>query len=180
MKRARLLASAILATTFGASASQAGLLGDSINGYYNFPDFGTPYSGFSISPNSTFVVGAGSEGTAFIDGYPINVDFSDDALVLTMGSSVSFTGVNFNGIVFANLSDAFSNIVSVSGGSAFLDSGNSLLGVNFQGISFNQGDQIVVNFDTGAVPEPASWAMMIGGFAIAGAALRRRTTVAFA
>lgn len=31
-----------------------------------------------------------------------------------------------------------------------------------------------------AVPEPASWAMMIGGFAIAGAAMRRRTRIAFA
>ena len=29
--------------------------------------------------------------------------------------------------------------------------------------------------DTQAVPEPASWAMMIGGFAIVGAAMRRRT-----
>ena len=35
---------------------------------------------------------------------------------------------------------------------------------------------------TAAVPEPASWAMMIGGFGMIGAALRRsrRTQVAFA
>jgi len=33
----------------------------------------------------------------------------------------------------------------------------------------------------GAVPEPATWAMMIGGFALAGAAIRRRkATVSFA
>lgn len=33
----------------------------------------------------------------------------------------------------------------------------------------------------GAIPEPATWAMMIGGFALAGAALRRRKmTVSFA
>jgi len=31
-----------------------------------------------------------------------------------------------------------------------------------------------------AVPEPASWAMMIGGFAVLGAATRRRSKVAFA
>ena len=31
---------------------------------------------------------------------------------------------------------------------------------------------------TGAVPEPGSWAMMIGGFALVGGALRRRTKIA--
>ncbi len=35
--------------------------------------------------------------------------------------------------------------------------------------------------ETAAVPEPASWALMIGGFALAGAAMRRRrATVSFA
>lgn len=32
-----------------------------------------------------------------------------------------------------------------------------------------------VQFSGAAVPEPASWAMMIGGFALAGSAVRRRT-----
>jgi len=31
-------------------------------------------------------------------------------------------------------------------------------------------------FNAGAVPEPASWAMMIGGFGLIGAAMRRRRT----
>ena len=36
-------------------------------------------------------------------------------------------------------------------------------------------------FRIGSVPEPASWAMMVGGFGLAGAAMRRRkTSVAFA
>jgi hypothetical protein len=39
----------------------------------------------------------------------------------------------------------------------------------------------VSNFSITPVPEPASWAMMIGGFAIVGAAMRRRrTSIAFA
>lgn len=37
-----------------------------------------------------------------------------------------------------------------------------------------------VNLNAGAVPEPATWAMMIGGFGLAGAAMRRRAKVAFA
>jgi len=40
---------------------------------------------------------------------------------------------------------------------------------------------VVLRSLAGAVPEPATWAMMIGGFAIAGGALRRRkTAVSFA
>ncbi len=42
-------------------------------------------------------------------------------------------------------------------------------------------DNVSVNALPGAVPEPATWAMMIGGFALAGAAMRRRkTAVSFA
>lgn len=43
-----------------------------------------------------------------------------------------------------------------------------------------QFDFIGVNEQQGAVPEPATWALMIGGFGLAGAALRRRRTDAAA
>jgi hypothetical protein len=36
------------------------------------------------------------------------------------------------------------------------------------------------SFTSGAVPEPASWAMMIAGFGLVGASMRRRTQVRFA
>jgi len=41
-------------------------------------------------------------------------------------------------------------------------------------VGFAFGD-FYVTAGTGAVPEPATWAMMIGGFALAGAAMRRRS-----
>ncbi|HET6969521.1 MAG TPA: PEPxxWA-CTERM sorting domain-containing protein [Phenylobacterium sp.] len=41
-------------------------------------------------------------------------------------------------------------------------------------------DDVSVRGPAGAVPEPAAWALMIGGFGLAGAALRRRRVVAVA
>jgi hypothetical protein len=53
--------------------------------------------------------------------------------------------------------------------------------VTFRGTNNNQLDNIVVNANTTAAPEPASWAMMVAGFGLVGAAVRRRrTNVAFA
>jgi hypothetical protein len=38
------------------------------------------------------------------------------------------------------------------------------------------GTSLVVGNGAAAVPEPASWALMIGGFGMAGGMLRRRRT----
>lgn len=52
----------------------------------------------------------------------------------------------------------------------------NLLSVTFEATGTNNRaayDNIHVN-EAGAVPEPASWAMMLGGFGLTGAAMRRR------
>ncbi len=46
--------------------------------------------------------------------------------------------------------------------------------------SGSQASPIVDNVSITAVPEPATWALMISGFGLAGAALRRRRTALFA
>jgi hypothetical protein len=43
-----------------------------------------------------------------------------------------------------------------------------------------QGDVITARFEVGVVPEPGAWALMIVGFGVAGAALRRRSAVSVA
>ena len=63
-----------------------------------------------------------------------------------------------------------------------LDVSKSLSAFAIYGYS-GGGDEVTllddVLFDGGsAVPEPASWALMIGGFAMVGSAMRRRTAIA--
>ena len=49
-------------------------------------------------------------------------------------------------------------------------------GTNLYGFRFETTPGVALPF--GAVPEPATWALMLGGFALTGASLRRRTAVA--
>lgn len=56
--------------------------------------------------------------------------------------------------------------------------GNVKLALQFNGLGNTAADFVVDNISmTQAVPEPATWAMMLAGFGIAGASLRRRKTV---
>lgn len=53
----------------------------------------------------------------------------------------------------------------------------------FEGTNFSNGGARLLEIDGTAVPEPATWAMMIGGFGMVGGAMRyrrRKTQIAFA
>jgi hypothetical protein len=50
--------------------------------------------------------------------------------------------------------------------------------VNNGGSYYNDSTGLSATFSTGGVPEPTTWALMIGGFGLAGAALRRRRAAA--
>ncbi len=68
----------------------------------------------------------------------------------------------------------FGNGVARTDGSEFLTRPESVVGDGFQPGFFG------TTFQSNAVPEPATWAMMIAGFGIMGAAMRRRVPVAYA
>ena len=98
--------------------------------------------------------------------------------------SVSFAG--------ALSTFSFENVSNSAGSATAFDATNNVLtSVNFaafpgvftlsaagiRSVTFSGGQYGVDNFTfaaTGSVPEPTSWALMIGGFGLTGAALRRR------
>ena len=139
---------------------------------------GVVSNGFATLAGATYDVSF-DVGAFFVSGQG---SFGDATVVLTIdGTQVG----------------SFTNTMSLSGpGSdwqrfsySFLGTGNAMavgLFASLATTSSNLGvglDNVAVEQRSApGVPEPASWALMIGGFAIAGAAMRRRaaTTVRFA
>ena len=180
--RAPLLAIAIVLPTTGASS--AVLLGASVSEQYYYPDLATPYPFVTYSPQS-FIVGPGQELTISLEGVTtFNVDFSDTALDLIFDTSLSsptFGTSSFNGLVFTSANFGLIESVIVGGTTnlaGFDSSRVSIVGnelrLNWNGLSYDTDTVVALNFTPRAVPEPATWAMMLLGFGAAGFAMRRR------
>jgi hypothetical protein len=97
-------------------------------------------------------------------------------------TNINFSSVTLNGAQFDTLSTGvveFRNILN----RVLVPGGTNLIEVS--GITGGQGSfSGALSFASGAVPEPATWAMLILGFGVIGTALRRQrkvtTKVAFA
>ena len=101
------------------------------------------------------------------------------------GQGCNWTSTSFNGFV---LSDVFSTVDAFTG--VTINAATNYLGfdasrvtfdanniyVNLQGLTANGTITLDIKGSTGAVPEPAAWAMMLAGFGLVGAAMRRRST----
>ena len=105
----------------------------------------------------------------------LNYDNQIDVAFAYSGGVLSYTATNnfLNGSMTAgteSISDSLAFDISTLGPNVYL----GFTG----GTGLSWAKQDVSNFDlTTGVPEPASWALMICGFGLAGAALRRRRTV---
>ena len=176
MTRLTLLAATAIATAFSAPAS-ALLTGNSVGIQYIFPDITTVYQDLG----SNLV---GTDGPTAFPGY---FDFSfTDATATTSAFQFasSWTTTSFNGFRlydFNNTIAAFtsvtinpaSNMTGLDASRITFDANN--IYVNWNGLNFDSGTIVTLDINGGsAVPEPASWAMMIGGFGLVGAAMRRR------
>ena len=122
------------------------------------------FSGRTLNPTLTFFFAGGPT----INSIDIHLDnsgaggvFSPQAILID-GISQAFTGPSLGSIGIASITG-----LNLTGGSH---------AIQFQqpaGATWTFASEISV-FGIAAVPEPATWALMIGGFAMAGGVLRRR------
>lgn len=115
---------------------------------------------------------------------------SASAFVGTLGfrllrTDVDFTNVTLNGKAFTSLFEDFLGTDLQVLGSTPLTAGLQTLSIsgNSQRFGSYLGELSFTPDAAAAVPEPATWAMMIGGFGLVGGAMRRRrhtTRVTFA
>lgn len=173
---------ALLCSLFASPVSAATFIGDSFEGSYRFPHLhNATVDGGSevVSPVAQFTFVTGRiNPTARISASKVLINFAGRG---------TYKKAEFNGILLKNLSR--SNI-----GGIVLDPSSTLSGFdqsrlsftsdslffNFEGLSIQASDRISANvaFVTSAVPEPATWAMMLLGFGAVGSAMRRRQKAA--
>lgn len=110
--------------------------------------------------------------------------FGDNLLILS-GRSFNLLEVTQAGQVVSSFDlSGFKSLVDPTNkGGKFegltLDTAGNIYLVSDDGDGPNQSYLVKLAY-TGAVPEPATWAMMMGGFALIGGAMRRRQNVALA
>jgi len=139
--------------------------------------------GSSIVDAAPFTSVDGSlNGTTYVQSTVYNVSESFmSSLVITFDEGITAFGANFTSGSVGNIQlfvdgQLFEGYVEEQGGFFGFISDKAISTVELRaragsGYQYTFDD---LTFSTSAVPEPASWAMMLGGFAIIGSAMRRR------
>lgn len=168
----------ILYQTF--TATQSGVL-DSIDVYANAQGTGNVSVKLFAGGNQTMpgAVLLGSVTMAAADLALTDVytfDFAAQGIEIVAGQTYTFS--QSADPCVGNACTTFNNQTNLQGGLTSGGYAGGALTISSDGM-FSSPDNADLNFRTfvnvAAVPEPASWAMMLAGFGVAGAALRRRT-----
>jgi len=143
------------------------------------------YASGAIQPTLTAPESAAVEFSN-IPNYNTSVDISNNFLTLTYLVTGHFLGSNsnFNGFEIKAQGYNFETVSQSSGvplANTSISADGSTLLINVAGISFKPGQSSQISFSAvataAAVPEPATWAMMILGMGAIGYTMRRRQSV---
>ncbi len=132
-----------------------------------------------IGIERSFSVGVPGTGNS-IKLFDIDISRATNVSGLTTLSGATFTPATKTLLLdLGTLGIPLDNIEGISFGQTLENGRRSLILVSDNNFAANQFTQFLA-FEVAGVPEPTSWAMMIGGFALVGGSLRRRKTLAAA
>ncbi len=157
------------------------------------PNIGTPFNKFStLASTGTFGNNGGLTSASFSNVFTfvvgragdLSADFSNSASRNNANGDIDFTSAVLSGgsltmpLSFTRLLGEPVRLTEVWGLTRATRIAAGTYTLTIGGRSFGTASTYSGNFNVAAVPEPASWAMMIVGVGIAGGALRRRRVVA--
>lgn len=117
-----------------------------------------------------------ASGIAFGTLFPTTLE---SALITALTNLATGVGSDSDyGLLFDFADNVISSPFSPNGDPAFLFGGSFAAIAFSDGQIIGTGQSFYSSPQTGAVPEPATWAMMIAGVALVGGAMRRRNTSA--
>lgn len=172
----KFLLAAVAAASLAVSATAANAL-TPLN-QSDLDNFGTSHFG-----NTLMAPGIFTDVFNFTTVGPKNVNGSITTIRLGGTKDIDFSSIDIDGFAFTpNLglnhepNDDWTLTTTLIGNGSHVLSVHGNVVAAVEGAAASYGGDLNI----GAVPEPATWALMIGGFGAAGAMLRRRRTLAFA
>jgi PEP-CTERM motif len=166
MKKALLLASAVIALGAASTANAAAII---VGSGWNTVRFGAPGSSLNIGGDTIFTFTLPTPGKLKItDAFLIGDIFRLTINGVVLGpTSAPGTGANVGGDYDAAFASGY-----YSAGTYDLLAGNFTVTGQATVSPFGGGDA-GLRVDLAAIPEPGTWALMIMGFGLAGSAMRR-------
>jgi len=157
-----------LALTGGGLTSAFGYTGS-----YTFPD-GTNWGGGT--PFAAIGLSTGIMSFTFDD--PVAAVLAEFIWARAATSFMTFSAYNASGALLEQLTFRSDDPAHPKGFLGFQHATNDISRFDIQGYYFGARNLSTLTSDTAAVPEPATWAMLILGFAGVGSAVRRRRLMA--